>query len=224
MPELCPSIHRKNNGARAAAAADGDVALERGRGVSEVGEASGGARACSDGCRRKAIVRMTTDRLWRATIDQESDAKTKRERDTGRRRQVDMDQDQRPEIRVSDAEREQTVKVLERHHVDGRLTWEEFSERMEAAFHARTREDLRRTLADLPPLDEPRPPAERRARSGPDWRSLLTPPLVIAALIGLAVLLWAFGGGPPHRGFFPLFPLLFWVFVLSRFVRPRRRW
>jgi hypothetical protein len=53
---------------------------------------------------------------------------------------------------------------------------------------------------------------------------LLTPPLVIAALIGLAVLLWAFGGGPPHRGFFPLFPLLFWVFVLSRFVRPRRRW
>src|SRR6266498_3999219 len=126
---------------------------------------------------------MTTARRSRAIIDTER----KRRRDKGRRRQVDMDRDQRPEIRVSDADREQTVKLLERHHVDGRLTWEEFSERMEAAFHARTREDLRRTLADLPPLDEPRPPAERRARSRPDWRSLLTPPLVIAALIGLAV-------------------------------------
>jgi hypothetical protein len=135
-----------------------------------------------------------------------------------------MDRDQRPEIRVSDADREQTVKLLERHHVDGRLTWEEFSERTEAAFRARTRQDLRRTLADLPPLEEPGPPAERRAASGPNWRSLLTPPVVIAALIALGVVLWAFGGGPPHRGFFPLLPFLFWVFVLTRFVRPRRRW
>jgi hypothetical protein len=135
-----------------------------------------------------------------------------------------MDRDQRPEIRVSDADREQTVKLLERHHVDGRLTWEEFSERTEAAFRARTRQDLRRTLADLPPLEEPGPPAERRAASGPNWRSLLTPPVVIAALIALGVVLWVFGGGPPHRGFFPLLPLLFWAFVLTRFVRPRRRW
>lgn len=135
-----------------------------------------------------------------------------------------MDREQQPQIRVSDADRERTVKLLERHHVDGRLSWEEFSERMEAAFHSRTREDLRRTLADLPPLDEPRPPAPRRAPAGPDWRSLVTPPVVVAVLIGLAVLLWAFGGGPGPRGFFPLFPLLFWAFVLSRLVRPRRRW
>lgn len=135
-----------------------------------------------------------------------------------------MDGDQRPEIRVSDADRERTVKLLERHHVDGRLTWEEFSERMEAAYHARTREDLHRTLADLPPLAEPRPPAERGRSSGPNWRALLTPPLVGVALIALGLALWAFGGGPPHRGFFPLFPLLFWAFILIRFVRPRRRW
>jgi hypothetical protein len=133
-----------------------------------------------------------------------------------------MDRDQRPEIRVSDADREQAVKLLERHHVDGRLTWEEFSERMEAAFRARTREDLRRTLADLPPLDEPRPPAERDTPTGRDWRSLLTPPVVIAGLIALAVVLWLFN--PYHRGFFPLFPLLFWAFVLTRLIRPRRRW
>lgn len=136
-----------------------------------------------------------------------------------------MDRDQRPEIRVSDADREQTVELLERHHVDGRLTWEEFSERMEAAYQARTREDLRRTLVDLPALNQPRPPVERGTRSGPDWRSLLTPPvMVVAALIALAVVLWAIGGGPRHRGFFPIFPLLFWAFILTRLVRPRRRW
>jgi hypothetical protein len=135
-----------------------------------------------------------------------------------------MDGDQRPEIRVSDADREQTVKLLERHHVDGRLTWEEFSERMEAAFHARTREDLRRTLVDLPSLDERPPPAEPAARSGTNWRSLLAPPVVVAALIAVAVLLWALGDGPRPRGFFPIFPLLFWAFVLARFAHPRRRW
>ncbi|HZD72809.1 MAG TPA: DUF1707 domain-containing protein [Actinomycetota bacterium] len=135
-----------------------------------------------------------------------------------------MDRDQRPELRVSDADRERAVKLLERHHVDGRLTWEEFSERMEAAYQARTREDLRRTLADLPPLDEPRAPAERPPRSRRDWASVLSPPVVVAGLIALAVLLWAFSGGPYHRGFFPIFPLLFWAFVLTRFARPRRRW
>jgi len=134
-----------------------------------------------------------------------------------------MDGDQRPEMRVSDADREQTVKLLEKHHVDGRLTWEEFSERMEAAFHARTREDLRRTLVDLPTPDEPRPPAERGGASGPNWRSLLSLPVVIAIVIALAVLPWAFAG-PYPRGYIPIFPLLFWAFILTRFVRPRRRW
>ena len=129
-----------------------------------------------------------------------------------------------PDIRVGDAEREQTVKLLERHHVDGRLTWEEFSERMERAYHARTREDLRRTLTDLPRLEEPRPPAQGRP-APPWWRELLTPPVIIAVLAALAIGAFVFGGGPgPYRrGFFPIFPLLFWGFILVRFVLPRRR-
>ncbi len=138
-----------------------------------------------------------------------------------------MDDDRQQQgIRVSDAERERTVKLLKRHHVDGRLTWEEFSERMEAAYHSRTREDLGRTLTDLPTLSEPRPPAERSAPSWPWWRSWLAPPVIVAALIAVAIGLWAFGGGPGpyHRGFFPIFPLLFWGFILARFVLPRRRW
>jgi hypothetical protein len=138
-----------------------------------------------------------------------------------------MDRDQRPEIRVSDADREETVKLLERHYADGRLSFEEYSERMEAAFHARTREELRRTLRELPSLEQPRPPAQR-VGSGRDWPSWLTPGLIIAAVIALAILPWAFGGwwyGGFHRGFFPVFPLLFWLFILLRFARPgRRRW
>ena len=138
-----------------------------------------------------------------------------------------MDREQRPEVRVSDADREETVKLLERHFADGRLTFDEYSERMEAAFHARTRQELRQTLRELPPLEQPRPPA-RRTPPGSDWPSWLTPGLIIGAVIALAILPWAFGGwwfGGPHRGFFPVFPLLFWAFILLRFARPgRRRW
>ena len=148
--------------------------------------------------------------------------------DLGTRRCIDMDRDQRPEVRVSDADREETVKLLERHYADGRLTFDEYSERMEAAFHARTHEDLRQTLRELPPLEQPRPPAQRTS-PGRDWPSWLTPGLIIGAVIALAILPWAFGGwwfGGPHRGFFPFFPLLFWLFILLRFARPgrRRRW
>jgi hypothetical protein len=132
-----------------------------------------------------------------------------------------MNGDQQPDIRVSDAEREATVKLLERHHVDGRLTWEEFSERMEAAFAARTRGDLQRMLTDLPRLDEPRPPAVK-APQRPSWQSWITPPVIVAALILLAITLGSLGG-PGHRGYFPIFPLLFWGFVLARFLYPRRR-
>jgi hypothetical protein len=139
-----------------------------------------------------------------------------------------------PGLRASDADRDHTIVQLRRHHVDGRLDWEEFSERLDQASQARTREELRRLLSDLPPLVEPdaaSAPAPRQPAgrwSGAWWpRPWLVPPLVALAILG-AVLLgaWAFGGGPgPYRGFFfPIFPLLFWGFLLARFVLPRRGW
>lgn len=55
-----------------------------------------------------------------------------------------------PAIRASDAEREHTVELLQRHSVDGRLTLEEFAGRMERAYEAKTREELEALSRDLP--------------------------------------------------------------------------
>src|SRR6516165_11552189 len=53
-------------------------------------------------------------------------------------------------IRASDAERDATVERLSSATGDGRLTLEEFSQRMEQASSARTRAELDRLVADLP--------------------------------------------------------------------------
>jgi hypothetical protein len=52
--------------------------------------------------------------------------------------------------RVSDAERDQTVSFLREHVAAGRLTLDEFSERVEAALAAQTLGDLLATMTDLP--------------------------------------------------------------------------
>lgn len=54
--------------------------------------------------------------------------------------------------RASDAEREQFVRALERHCADGRLTAEEFGERLERVLQARTLAELYAITADLPEL------------------------------------------------------------------------
>jgi DUF1707 SHOCT-like domain len=56
-------------------------------------------------------------------------------------------------VRASDAEREQTVALLQRHFADGRLTQAKFEERAGAALAARTRDQLRALTADLPGAD-----------------------------------------------------------------------
>jgi len=53
-------------------------------------------------------------------------------------------------VRASDAERDQTIERLSAATGDGRLTLEEFSQRMEQASSARTRAELDRLVADLP--------------------------------------------------------------------------
>ncbi len=53
-------------------------------------------------------------------------------------------------LRVSDAEREQTVISLREHLLAGRLTLEEFSARVEAALSARVGAELARVQEDLP--------------------------------------------------------------------------
>ncbi len=65
-----------------------------------------------------------------------------------------------PTVRVSDADREQTVVLLREHLAQGRLTLEEFGERISGAYGARTAGELTELLGDLPATRAP--PASRR--------------------------------------------------------------
>jgi DUF1707 SHOCT-like domain len=69
---------------------------------------------------------------------------------------------ERPDLRVSDAERDAAMAELGDHFQAGRLDSEEFSERLEAAASARTRGDLDRLMTDLPRPAPPEPAAPQR--------------------------------------------------------------
>jgi hypothetical protein len=53
-------------------------------------------------------------------------------------------------IRASDADRERTIALLREHAVEGRLTLEEFTDRMSSATQARTSNELEALARDLP--------------------------------------------------------------------------
>jgi Domain of unknown function (DUF1707) len=78
-------------------------------------------------------------------------------------------------MRASDADRERTATLLREHHAQGRLTPEEFNDRLDRAFAAKTIGELDALLADLPAIDlyrlpahdiRPAPPGARRPRRG----------------------------------------------------------
>jgi hypothetical protein len=71
-----------------------------------------------------------------------------------------------PAVRASDAEREQTVAVLRAHAVEGRLTLEEFAQRLDTVYEARTRPELEALTQDLPadPPDSGLPRGRRPKR------------------------------------------------------------
>jgi len=54
------------------------------------------------------------------------------------------------DLRLSDADRDEAVSVLGQHHALGRLSLDEFNERVDAAYRAVTQSDLERLFADLP--------------------------------------------------------------------------
>jgi hypothetical protein len=76
---------------------------------------------------------------------------------------------QPPAILAADAEREQSTQVLSRAVVEGRLTLEEFSDRVERAQAARTRDELATLTRDLLAAPQQRHVAfcSRLVRSGP---------------------------------------------------------
>jgi class 3 adenylate cyclase len=68
--------------------------------------------------------------------------------------------------RVADTDRDRTVAALREHVVEGRLTLDEFSERVGLALEAKTRGDLDHVMADLPTpaMEEPSTTARKPRR------------------------------------------------------------
>lgn len=67
---------------------------------------------------------------------------------------------ERPDIRASDAERDDVVQRLSEHASAGRLTLDELEDRIGRAFAATTRRELTELTRDLPPATSP--PQRRR--------------------------------------------------------------
>jgi hypothetical protein len=98
-----------------------------------------------------------------------------------------------PDLRIGDADREAMAARLREHYAQGRLTLEEFNERIDAAFAATTQSQLSSLTRDLPRLAAPSAPppavaagagrerARREHRSGSRGRRSMIP-VIIAAL------------------------------------------
>ena len=94
----------------------------------------------------------------------------------------------RPDLRLSDADRDDAIARLSEHYAAGRLDKDEFDERSDAVWTARTGADLAPVFADLGPVRAERP---RRPYRGPwgrrGWFRLPFMP-VLFVLIALTVL------------------------------------
>ena len=142
-----------------------------------------------------------------------------------------------PKVRASDADRERTATLLREHLAVGRLTAEEFSERVDKALAARTLGDLEVLLADLPAIDlyqlpaagiRPAPPGALRRRGGPglnrrgDRAFLPDPPtswITWMAATSLLLLVWfGIGLATGGVGWLPWFLLVVipWALTIAR--------
>ncbi|MFG2038229.1 DUF1707 domain-containing protein [Dactylosporangium sp. NPDC048998] len=85
-------------------------------------------------------------------------------------------------VRASDEDRQRVIAALQRHTEAGRLTLDEFSDRVGIVYAAKTLDELRAAIVDLPALAPAAPPPASHG----DRQLLLTFALAIlaVALIG----------------------------------------
>ena len=105
-----------------------------------------------------------------------------------------------PDLRIGDADREAAAARLREHYAQGRLTLEEFNQRLDAAFAASTESQLSALTRDLPRIAAPpaalpvtatggrRERASRGHRPGSRARLGMIP-LIIAALMAWLLIL-----------------------------------
>lgn len=139
-------------------------------------------------------------------------------------------------VRASDDDREQTAAALGRHYAVGRLTLEEFKERLDRAYAAKTLGELDDLMTDLPKTNlvqisrRPRPgePLPERRASGkvqpPAGRYRAIWPFWVGITLGVFVI-WLTSGATGGPWFLWLaVPLVFimlrrWLLAQERRIR-----
>jgi uncharacterized protein DUF1707 len=117
-------------------------------------------------------------------------------------------------MRASDADREIVRVMLADAYADGRLTREEYDDRLSTLYSSRTLGDLPAMVTDLVPPDSPaavpapQAPADLRTRGARKWRKDVEESLaafLVPSIICTVIWIAAAGGG----FFWPAFPMLF---------------
>ena len=120
-----------------------------------------------------------------------------------------------PNLRAADADRERTAARLRESHAEGRLDMDEFQQRLERCYQAKTVGELDELMRDLPRHDEH---AERPSLGG-HRQSGSRLALLAAIVIALIVISAAIG----HHRFWLWIPLVFLFWRMSWW-RRRRSW
>jgi len=129
-------------------------------------------------------------------------------------------------LRLSDADRDRAAAELSEHFEAGRLTADEFDERLGRALQARSAADLAPLFADLPckqplataPASGPAAPASGPAAPAPfSCARVPVVPIAILAVVALGAL---FSG---HPGLFVLVPVVILLIVRRLAGHPGRR-
>ena len=97
-----------------------------------------------------------------------------------------------PDQRASDDDRQRVVLALERHTAAGRLTLDEYADRVDQALAARTRGQLAEVTADLPAEPDPAGPGDGVRHAADDAAQAhagTARQLGIAFLVALAALI-----------------------------------
>jgi hypothetical protein len=128
--------------------------------------------------------------------------------------------DRNPSIRVSDAERSETVERLKLAQQEGRLSLTEYDDRLQRAWGAVTRADLDTLTEDLPGVHRTELPAVREEREAEErkdakaernkqWRSWAGTSVLLTGI--WAIICLAAGD---LIFFWPMFPIGIWGLVL----------
>jgi DUF1707 SHOCT-like domain len=122
-------------------------------------------------------------------------------------------------MRASDQDRENVVEILRAQYAEGRLTLDEFDERMAAAYAGKTWGDLADLTSDLPVAAPLRTgmvtvPSQQPARGSCSPAARWFWP-VVPLLIGVTILVsmpWNGMAFDRHHHYVPLFPV--WLLVI----------